>query len=121
MIDKSEEVFDIDSDLKKFVFENSFTFTNGWYYFDIKDFDSIPVCHEFLDGLEINDYNEYLYTYGNILLKKGKSWKDSKLMVEIDKSDSSEMYDDVVKTVPWDYLSDYQGEQKKIVDCLLET
>ena len=42
-------------------------------------------------------------------------------MVEIDKSDSSEMYDDVVKTVPWDYLSDYQGEQKKIVDCLLET
>ena len=121
LIDKSEEVFDIDSDLKKFVFENSFTFTNGWYYFDIKDFDSIPVCHEFLDDLEINDYNEYLYTYGNILLKKGKSWKDSKLMVEIDKSDSSEMYDDVVKTVPWDYLSDYQGEQKKIVDCLLET
>ena len=84
-------------------------------------FASIPVCHEFLDDLEINDYNEYLYTYGNILLKKGKSWKDSKLMVEIDKSDSSEMYDDVVKTVPWDYLSDYQGEQKKIVDCLLET
>lgn len=121
LIGKSEEVFDIDSDLKKFVFENSFTFTNGWYYFDIKDFDSITVCHEFLDDLEINDYNEYLYTYGNILLKKGKSWKDSKLMVEIDKSDSSEMYDDVVKTVPWDYLSDYQGEQKKIVDCLLET
>ena len=121
LIDKSEEVFDIYLDLKKFVFENSFTFTDGWYYFDIKDFDSIPVCHEFLDDLEINDYNEYLYTYGNILLKKGKSWKDSKLMVEINKSDSSELYDDVVKTVPWDYLSDYQGEQKRIVDCLLET